>query len=167
MNENTTTKPVIELKNLKHFAAGSQETHCYTATIYVDGKRFASVENNGHGGCDNVHPFEGGYEVVRELEARIKATFPREVSEYFPEGMEASLESVCCDLVNDLLFAKDWKSKLKRRIVAVKDNAAYVWPAKFKPTAARLEQFRTQMTEYKVLNDLPVDEALEILRATD
>ena len=42
----------LELKNIKYFASGSQETPCYTATVYVDGKKAIYVSNNGHGGCD-------------------------------------------------------------------------------------------------------------------
>jgi hypothetical protein len=41
---------MITLKNLKHFAAGSQETYCFTATVYLDGKKVGTAENDGHGG---------------------------------------------------------------------------------------------------------------------
>ena len=41
---------MISLKNLKHFAAGSQETYCFTATVYLNGKRVGTAENDGHGG---------------------------------------------------------------------------------------------------------------------
>ena len=40
----------LTLKNLKHFAAGSQETYCFTATVYLDGKKVGTAENDGHGG---------------------------------------------------------------------------------------------------------------------
>ena len=46
----------IELKNIKYAAFASQETSCYEATIYIDGKKVGTVENNGHGGCDHIHP---------------------------------------------------------------------------------------------------------------
>jgi hypothetical protein len=44
----------LELKNIKYFASGSQETPCYTATVYVDGKKAIYVDNDGHGGCDRT-----------------------------------------------------------------------------------------------------------------
>ena len=43
----------IELKNIKYAAFASQETSCYQGTLYVNGKRFANVSNEGHGGCDS------------------------------------------------------------------------------------------------------------------
>jgi len=46
----------IELKNIKYAAFASQETSCYEATIYIDGKKVGTVENAGHGGCDHIHP---------------------------------------------------------------------------------------------------------------
>ena len=48
----------LEMKSIKHFASGSQETYCYTAVVYLDGKPFAHVSNDGHGGCDRVHHHE-------------------------------------------------------------------------------------------------------------
>jgi hypothetical protein len=45
-------KPVITLKNLKHAEFASEETHCYSATVYLDGKRFCLASNDGHGGPD-------------------------------------------------------------------------------------------------------------------
>lgn len=45
----------VTLKNVKYFAAGSQETYCYTATLCVNDTPLADVENSGHGGPTNVH----------------------------------------------------------------------------------------------------------------
>ena len=40
----------IELKNIQHAAFASQETACFTATVYLDGKRAGTVSNTGTGG---------------------------------------------------------------------------------------------------------------------
>jgi len=45
----------IELKNIKYAAFASEETHCYDATLYLDGKAMFRVGNDGHGGCDAHH----------------------------------------------------------------------------------------------------------------
>ena len=42
----------LQLKNIKVAAFASEETHCYQASLYVNGKRAATVSNQGHGGCD-------------------------------------------------------------------------------------------------------------------
>ena len=164
----TTTQPEITLKNIKHFEAGSQETHCYTATIYVDGTKFATVENNGHGGCDNVHPIAGGWTAVNELEERIKATFPRIESEYFEDGMEPSLEIICGDLVNEFLLKKEFK-KAMRRISYVKtgEQGIYQLPAKYKPTPETIADVKATASWAKgvtFLADLPESEAMEVFK---
>lgn len=45
----------VTLKNVKYFAAGSQETFCYTATLCVIDIPLAEVENSGRGGPTNVN----------------------------------------------------------------------------------------------------------------
>ena len=34
---------MIELKNIKHSEFASEETHCYEATLYVDGVRWGRM----------------------------------------------------------------------------------------------------------------------------
>lgn len=41
----------ITLKNVKVIKSMSRETLCYTATIYVDGFKAGTCENDGSGGC--------------------------------------------------------------------------------------------------------------------
>lgn len=45
-------KPIITIKNLKYAAFASQETSCFEATVYLDGKRFCTAGNEGSGGPD-------------------------------------------------------------------------------------------------------------------
>ena len=45
----------IELKNIKHSEFASHETFCYEATLYVEGKPFAQVSNDGQGGSDRLY----------------------------------------------------------------------------------------------------------------
>lgn len=46
----------ITLKNIKHSEFASHETHCFEATVYIDGKRAFGVENDGQGGPNNYFP---------------------------------------------------------------------------------------------------------------
>jgi hypothetical protein len=46
----------IQLKNIKYASFASQETLCYEASVYFDGKRVGHVANDGHGGCDYQDP---------------------------------------------------------------------------------------------------------------
>ena len=64
----------VELKNVKVCEWASKETTCFTASIYIDGKRVGTVENNGRGGC-NYYDFKDRkieqefYEYCRSLPA--------------------------------------------------------------------------------------------------
>lgn len=65
------TAPKIEVRNLKHAAFASEETHCFEASVYVDGKRFCTASNDGHGGPDMytpVKPNQTSTELHKQIE---------------------------------------------------------------------------------------------------
>lgn len=45
----------IEIKAIKFFRQLSQETTCFSARIYVDGKWFGECQNTGDGGMSTYH----------------------------------------------------------------------------------------------------------------
>ena len=49
----------LSLKNLKFHEDMSEETACFSADLYEDGKLIAHVKNNGRGGCCDVRPADG------------------------------------------------------------------------------------------------------------
>ena len=51
---------LITLKNIKVHPDMSEETHCFSATIYVDGKKAGFVKNEGRGGCHFYDWLDGG-----------------------------------------------------------------------------------------------------------
>lgn len=163
----TTNKPVIELKNIKFYPEMSEETYCYTATLYADGRKVATVENRGTGGSDRVLPIEGGYAVIKALEERIKATYPRRESNYFPEGLEPSLEGICADLVSDFLLKKEFKSAMKRICVVLQgEEDLKELPAKFKPTPEIIGILKghPKLKDATFLAELPEDEAFALFK---
>lgn len=42
----------LTVKNYKIAEWASEETDCYTASLYLDGKRIGTAQNDGHGGAD-------------------------------------------------------------------------------------------------------------------
>ena len=46
----------IELKSIKVYPSLSEETTAFNATLYVDRKKTALVENTGKGGCNSYYP---------------------------------------------------------------------------------------------------------------
>lgn len=49
----------FELRKIKYFDAMSEETPCFTAEIWENGKLMAHVKNNGHGGGNMVYQADG------------------------------------------------------------------------------------------------------------
>lgn len=153
----------IEIKNVKHSEFASQETHCFQANVYIDGKRFAQVSNDGHGGCDMVDPI--GLKTKEEFGAwrkqldEVEAELAKEiVSEY---KLENSLELVVGNLVNKWLQDKEIKTLL-RRVTYIKDGGLYQQPARVKPTPMNLIAIQKAPWWKKsniILSDMSVQEA--------
>ena len=160
----------LELKNIKHTAWASEETHCYQASLYVDGKPLAIVSNDGHGGCDRdyAHPkFEphtryfgglgGDYRsVMAEVDAYFKS-LPNTPSEWNEDGMEQRLEFWCADQVNDWLSARELKKKLKSGFLFQFADKVGVFAHKTRPSRAH---------KATILNDMPFADALAIWKGT-
>tara|TARA_R110001606_G_C15216468_1_gene633483 strand:- start:208 stop:720 length:513 start_codon:yes stop_codon:yes gene_type:complete len=161
------TKPVITLKNIKHAEFASEETNCYSATIYVNGKRFATVSNDGFGGSDHVQPFSKNYQDLQDLEKQIASTYPKWGSEFGGSNdHDTTLEIICGDLVNEWLKRKDFK-KAMRRILYMKpqQKGLYQCPAKLKPSAAMIAAIKEKASWAKgcvFLNELPETEAMSL-----
>jgi hypothetical protein len=49
----------LSLKNLKFHEDMSEETPCFSADLYENGKLVAHVKNSGRGGCNEIRPIEG------------------------------------------------------------------------------------------------------------
>lgn len=49
----------LELKNVKEYEELSEETCCFTADLYMDGKKVATAKNDGRGGCNDVYFIDG------------------------------------------------------------------------------------------------------------
>lgn len=49
----------LSLKNLKFHEDMSEETPCFSADLYEDGKLIAHVKNEGRGGCNSIYPADG------------------------------------------------------------------------------------------------------------
>ena len=143
----------------------SKETHCYSADLYIDGKKAGMVSNEGHGGPDHQHLLPG-YDLAA-INAHIAATYPPMRVETMSIPMD--LESLCCDLVNEFLTKRDFKRSLSTKIVAkAEDGTLYEWTKKQKGqdvSAKILAHIAAKHPGYQVLNNIPEDKAFEIFRA--
>ena len=169
----------LELKNIKHTSWASEETHCYQASLYVDGKPVAIVSNDGRGGADRdyrhptfkeeseasgVQPYAFGYrakmaEVHEYFDGLPPSPFSYEGADgvMIHDSLPQTLEFWCCDQVNDWLSARELKSKLKKEFLFQFADKVGVFAHKTRPSRAH---------KATILNDLPFDEALAIWKAT-
>ena len=102
----------IELKNVKVNEAFSEETTCFMADVFVNGKKVAHAKNDGRGGCTDYYPYEGQRELLNQAELFCKSlpTKPIDFGDRVV-NFDQSLESV----IDDLLFEKE-KAKEQKKI---------------------------------------------------
>ena len=148
----------IELKSVKHYESMSEETNCFQATIYIDGKRVGEASNRGYGDPINITP----YELHKTLDEYASALPPLDY-----EGMqiEQDAEIIIGNLLNDWLLSQDLKKLMSGRVVFLKDS-------KLKQSA-KLDKLRlTEVLKSNspafqggtILNNLPFAEAVKIYR---
>ena len=97
----------VELKKIKVSKMMSKETTAFEADLWIDGKKAASIHNNGSGGSNSYY-FED-----KATEQKFFAfcnSLPPIPSEYFPNGMPMDEEIV----VGNLLEKHEHIQKLKR-----------------------------------------------------
>ena len=163
MTTTLTKKPNIELKNIKRTAWMSEETHCYQASLYVDGEHWGTVSNEGHGGCDNFRGLERDWADIRELNKQIAETYKPYT--YGDKSLDQDLEMVCADLVNQWLRDKDFTRAMKSKVLFTKPDTQGVWQLAVKKPhtlETTLAALRSKNPQYTYLADLPVDEAKAI-----
>ena len=172
----------IELKKIQYSEFASQETACFQADLYVDGKPFAIVSNAGHGGCDdhNKHPKNPmDYKVFHKELLRIDEWYKDNVkieSKYSETGyMEGSLDTAVGELLDDYLIEKEVKSLTSRNIIVfVNDGQRGFYKygkKKYKIESipgkldAMKKKFKEWYGDFTILNELGIQEACEYYKA--
>ena len=146
----------IELKNIKYAKFASQETNCYEAAIYIDGKKVGYVHNDGQGGCDHVYP----YSVQMQID-EYAATLPEK------DGFPQDHETIFGDLFLDWLTEKDLKNLLKTNVVFTREDN--IFTLKIKPATMNLTLSIAGLAERlkatAILNLMPFADAIKIYRS--
>ena len=174
----------IELKNIKHSAFASQETHCYEAALYIDGKRWGIVGNDGYGGSDYQYkdikkPHAASLDDISKAIEKQNRWFDynrdthkmdyftyEEAQEYIKQGGDPcapNLDTVCGDLVNQWLVQREIKRDLKTKALYLEDGKLRFLCIKGKKAADVILSAK-QHKDYKdfeFLNDKPIAELME------
>lgn len=131
----------LTLKKVKIHHDMSEETNCYSAELYEDGKLMAYVSNEGRGGCDHFLPVKGlKYAEIAHLE-------------------NTDVELVIVDLLEEWEMGTKHQSN---KLVIKKDGKFYTHSfrisiAQIKKRPAVLSHLRAmvkkyEMEGYKILN---------------
>tara|TARA_R100000654_G_scaffold24262_1_gene47055 strand:+ start:122 stop:670 length:549 start_codon:yes stop_codon:yes gene_type:complete len=167
---------VVELKGFKHSGFASHETHCYEASVYLNGKKIGAVSNDGKGGCDrfdgagkNVEQFAENSKLWRDLECRIKSDHPKYHMDFDDSWNEMCMEVWCGEQVNKWLSHKDFKRTMRSNVVftdPTSDDPKAIRYIGFKGTRkitqAHVAHITNKYPSYQVLNHLPEADALAI-----
>ena len=161
----------IALRSIKIVASLSEETLCFTASLYLDGQPAGTVSNRGNGGGHEYHDWS----VCRRIQAYAE-TLPKRVLpdtcglgeiEYQP-----SADTLIDDLVTDhqmRVAPTDLAKRLKTRVLFTNRAGRVMQTGVLKglDLGVAVEHYQRNKPHgcVIVLNALPFDEALAIYRA--
>ena len=161
----------IEVKNISYYARGSEETPCYNATVYINGKKAVEVSNDGHGGSDRQDVWhENGFNLNAINEWCIK-TYGKKTHSYNSNGENKSftydygLESLCQDALYDWLDSKALKKDFKNKYLFLEDGKLMAYKKSPKDTDVTFKQFFEKEHPQNIcLNFLPFEKPLELYK---
>ena len=161
----------LELKNITYYKQGSEETPCYNAVVYVNGKKAMHVDNDGRGGCDRqtVEYPTFDHSLIKELDEYCVKTFG--VRKYDWGQVDIDLEHWCHDRLYEFLDKKILKKELQKKYLCVmqddyKDERFLVsWKRRGKDFDESFQKYLVAKEPDlvgKCLNFLPFDKAWKI-----
>ena len=122
MNTTNDTKSRVELRNVKHSALASQETEFFTATVYIDGQKAGTVQNDGQGGSNLYHPW-----AVQDRLEEIAKTMP-DLEPINGVTLRPDADTLIGDILNAYLDAKRFNRLMKNKTVfRLKDDNVGDW----------------------------------------
>lgn len=112
-------KPKVTLKKISYYERMSEETNCFAADLYINGKKVGEVKNDGQGGCTDYRSLTNeDDEIIKQTEAYFK-TLPKVKPDGYTFTYQPTLESEIDDLFEAYLKAREEKKKLKLMETAI------------------------------------------------
>lgn len=104
----------IELRKIQFSERMSEETNCFVADLYIDGKKVGYAKNDGHGGCTDYGMVGDAknLDVIKKAEAYCK-TLPKK--SYTFGQFDMNLEEKIDELFEEWLKEKD-KKRLDKKL---------------------------------------------------
>lgn len=149
----------LELKNIKVSPSLSEETHAYTASLYVDGKRIGQVKNHGQGSEDQ---FMGDWEEWKRANEWCKANMPK-------DPIEGDLECWCCERVNDHLMMRDINRRVSKHLMFRETGSTDIyqikWPKDVGKQAGFFMRWKRDNPNAEVINHMTAANQMDAFRA--
>lgn len=117
----------LELKNVKIHPDMSQETNCFSADLWVDGKNVGQVRNDGRGGS---HRYDIPYPVQTKLHAWAK-TLPRKYD--FEMDLDQAIDTLLSDYEFRRWLQRNTKDKTLVRLKGDKKGSWLIFKNAFSP----------------------------------
>lgn len=141
----------IELKKIEFSERMSEETNCFVADLYINGKKAGYVKNDGHGGCTDYYGIEKRHsDIIAKAEAYCK-TLPD--IDYGTFKLKSTLEQVIDKLFEDWAVAKERKKlerKMKTGILWGKPNGGSYTYLNYKIPLSGLAQTAPKMLQERI-----------------
>lgn len=156
----------LTIKNLKTSEFASEETLCFEATVYVDGKRAFIARNDGHGGGNYYHAVEGyNGPSERNINEWMKANRP--AVEFEGMTLEHTMDWEVDELIAQIQQKKTLDRMLRSKtiLIAKHEGNDAIFTVKGKPTEQRLEQIRKAIAAGKLTGTIVNGDAAAYDRA--
>ena len=103
----------IEVKKISFSERNSDETNCFAADLYINGKKVGVCTNSGQGGPTEYYGDTKENKLLIERTEKYCKTLPKVKSEALKFEYEQSLENIIDEQVSEFLVVKEQKKKLK------------------------------------------------------
>ena len=148
----------LELKNIKYFASMSEETPCYKADIFINGKKAINVSNHGHGACDDIYAYPSFGLTQNGL---------KEFEQYLAKLQDDDFEPIdswCHDSLYEYLDQKKLNRDMKTKFICVDKvkNELYAYAKKGHSDLAFQNHMDKNHPSSTCLNFLPYDQAWKL-----
>jgi hypothetical protein len=110
----------IQIKNIKIYEALSEETTCFTADVFVNGKKIAYAKNNGHGDSTYYNTYNPKHRPILEAAEEFAKTLPST----FYRNLE--IKSTLENLIDDAISNKEQLKEMEYGILVGKPDSP-VW----------------------------------------
>lgn len=150
------TQMKIELKRISFYERMSEETNCFAADLYINGKKVGECKNDGQGGCTDYYgSTPENNKIIREAEEYFKS-LPKVKIEGLNLMHQPTLESAIDEQFELYLKAKADKKMQKlfqtALVVGVPNGNSYRY-MKFKVPLSTIPETKLTFYVAKIVSD--------------